>query len=187
MALTKEWKKNKPAPDPSKISVIIMDLDGVWTNGSFGYGCGSDQEMKFFYSRDGIGIRLLKQFGFKVGIITGRSCMANECRANELGVDFLKQFSKKQLVKNKLETFMELLTELNVTPENCLYVGDDIIDLPVMHRVAIACAPGDSAEDVLADADWITKAAGGRGAIREMVERLFKARGLWDEVLRMYE
>lgn len=172
----------KSAADLKKISVLILDVDGVLTDGRFGYGGGSEHEIKFFHSRDGLGIRFLRTLGVKVGIISGRKSLANEKRARELQLDFIKEECKV-----KLDAYLELLSELSVRPENCMYIGDDLIDLAVMKRVGLSVAVADATQEVKDAADWVMEAPGGHGAVREAIERLIKERGQWQQILALYE
>lgn len=172
----------RPAADPKKITTVILDVDGVLTEGSIGYGTGSEHEIKYFNCKDGLGIRLLTKCGIKVGIISGRKCLANRRRGQELGLDFMYEGYKV-----KLEAFQMLLKDRKLAPENCLYIGDDLIDLPIMHRVGIAVAVGDAVDEVKKQAHWTMSAYGGRGAIREAAERLLKIQGRWEEILKSYE
>ena len=168
--------------DAKQITTVILDIDGVLTDGRVGYGAGSDEEIKFFFVRDGLGLSLLRQVGLKVGALSGRKSGANARRARELSFDFLYEDCQ-----SKLEGFQRLLADLQVTPEQCLYVGDDLLDLPVMRRVGIAVAVGDAVAEARAVAHWQLSTPGGRGAVREMAERLLKARGQWELVLQKYE
>ncbi len=172
----------KSTADPKNITVLILDVDGVLTDGRFGYGGGSEHEIKFFHARDGIGIKILRSLGVKVGLLTGRKCLANQQRAAELKLDFVKEQCKV-----KLDAFRELLDELSVTAENCMYIGDDLVDIPVMNRVGIAAAVGNAVPEATAGADWVLQTPGGDGAVSEAIERLIKERGQWQEILQRYE
>ena len=123
-----------------KIKVVILDVDGVLTNGGIGYGTGSEHEIKFFSVKDGCGIQMMLRAGLKVGIITGRTSMANRRRAEELKLDFIRENCRP-----KLPAFLELLQDLAVTASECLYIGDDLVDWPVMKRFGISVAVGDAA------------------------------------------
>ncbi len=166
--------------DPNKITAVILDIDGVLTDGRVGYGATAD-EIKFFDVKDGHGLKLLSRAGIKVGILSGRSSQANLTRARELGVDFLYQGEK-----DKREAFGRLLQEQNLTAEECLYMGDDLVDIPCMRRAGISVAVGDAVQEAHQVADWSTCKAGGRGAVREMAEWLLKQQGHWDRLVARY-
>lgn len=165
-----------------KIKVVILDVDGVLTTGNIGYGAGSEQEIKFFHVKDGSGIKMLQRAGLKVGILSGRSSLANRRRAEELKLDFIKENCL-----SKLPAFQELLNELAVTTKECLYIGDDLIDWPVMKRVGISVAVADAAAEIREGATITTREAGGRGAIREVAEWLLKEQNKWKNTLALYE
>ncbi len=163
-----------------KIKVVILDVDGVLTDGLVGYD-GSGQEVKFFNVKDGHAIKLLSRAGFKVGILSGRASRANETRAAELGLDFLCQNEKV-----KADAFNRLIQELDVEPDECLYMGDDLVDIPVFRLCGIGVAVADSTQEALDAADFATTADGGRGAVREVAVWLLKAQGKWEGVTNRY-
>lgn len=154
------------------IKVIVLDVDGVLTDGRMGYDFNDGNEIKFFHTRDGLGIKLAMSAGIKVGILSGRMSHANRRRAAELGLDFCKE-----KCSNKGESFKELVAELGVDASECLYIGDDVIDARPMQMAGIAVVVNDG-EDILDQvADFRTQAKGGHGAIRETVNWLLKERG----------
>ncbi|NMA45957.1 MAG: HAD-IIIA family hydrolase [Lentisphaerae bacterium] len=161
-----------------EIRAVMLDVDGVLTDCRIGYGCGSDEEIKFFHIRDGVGIALLRHSGIKVGIITGRRCKANRKRAEELKMDFIMEG-----VVRKRDALLALCEQFGLQPANCLYVGDDLVDLGPMRLAGIAVAVGDAAPEIKAVATWVTSAPGGRGAVREVAEWLLKAQGRWDQLI----
>ncbi|NLF16108.1 MAG: HAD-IIIA family hydrolase [Lentisphaerae bacterium] len=163
------------------IGAVILDVDGVLTDGRIGYGSGPD-EIKFFDVRDGLGIRLLQNAGVRVCLLSGRASPANRRRAEELRLDAVVEGAT-----DKTAGLQGLLERLGLSAAACCYVGDDLIDIPVLRRVGLAVAVADAAEEVRAVAHWVTAAPGGRGAVREVAERLLKARGVWSEVCRRYE
>lgn len=165
-----------------KIKMVILDVDGVLTDGRIGYGGGSEEELKFFNVKDGSGIRMLKRAGFTVGFVTGRSSPANRKRAAELNLDFCRESCTR-----KLPVFQELLEEFSFAAEECLYLGDDFIDWPVMKRVGVSVAVADAAEEVRKAADLRCKSPGGHGAVREMAEWLLKTQNKWQDVLDYYD
>ncbi|MFA6928721.1 MAG: HAD-IIIA family hydrolase [Lentisphaeria bacterium] len=165
-----------------KIKVVILDVDGVLTTGNIGYGAGSEHEIKFFHVKDGSGIKMLQRAGLKVGILSGRSSLANRHRAEELKLDFIKENCLP-----KLPAFQELLSELAVTAKECLYIGDDLVDWPIMKRVGISVAVADAAAEVRESATITTREPGGKGAIREIAEWLLKEQNKWKTILDFYE
>lgn len=164
-----------------KIKAVILDIDGVLTDGRIGYGGGSDDEIKFFDVKDGHAIKMLQRGDIKVGIISGRESKANKRRAKELGLDFMVE---KAL--NKGTAFDMVLNEQHLTEEECLYIGDDVIDLPILRRAGVAVCPHDAVEEVIPYVDYHTKANGGRGAIREAAVLLLKEQNKWDSLMQRY-
>jgi 3-deoxy-D-manno-octulosonate 8-phosphate phosphatase (KDO 8-P phosphatase) len=156
------------------IQAVVFDVDGVLTDGTFGYA-GGGSEIKFFSARDGHGIKLLRRAGLRVGILSGRSSDANLRRAEELGLDFVYQGEK-----DKGEAFVRLLREQNLSAEHCLYVGDDVVDMPVMRQAGVSVAVAD------ATADWQTQAPGGHGAAREVARWILQQQGKWETVMERY-
>lgn len=167
-------------PDIRRIRALILDVDGVLTDGRIGYG-SQEGEIKFFDVKDGQGLALLRRAGLKAGILSGRASAANRQRAAELSLDFLYEGEK-----DKLAGFERLLREQALGSEECLYVGDDLVDLPVMRRAGLAAAVADAVPEVREAAHWVTEAPGGRGAVRELVTRLLKLQGKWDAVTACY-
>ncbi len=166
--------------DLQRVRAVILDVDGVLTDGRIGYGAGPD-EIKFFDVKDGHGLKLLLRAGLKAGILSGRSSSANRRRAEELGLSFVYEGAK-----NKAEAFATLLREQELRAEECLYVGDDLIDLPVMRRCGVAVAVADAVAEVLEAASWVTRAHGGRGAVREVAEWILKGQNKWNDVTGRY-
>ncbi len=164
-----------------EIECVILDVDGVMTDGRVGYAANQEDEIKFFDVKDGHAIKLLARAGLRVGILTGRTSRANRIRARELDLAFVYEGEK-----NKLAAFERLLREQQLTAEQCLYIGDDLVDLPVMRRCRLAVAVADAVDEVLQVADYVTKAGGGRGAIREVAVELLKQRGAWKKVTGRY-
>ena len=167
--------------DFEKIRAIVLDVDGVLTDGRIGYGGGHAGEIKFFHVRDGHGIKLASRAGLKVGILSGRGSAANEIRAKELGFDFIYQNCK-----NKAEGFEILLQEQGLRAEECFYMGDDLVDLPVMRKAGIAAVPADGCQELDDCAALRTKTCGGMGAVREAIEWLLKGKNLWQTVIARY-
>jgi 3-deoxy-D-manno-octulosonate 8-phosphate phosphatase (KDO 8-P phosphatase) len=164
------------AADLAKIKLLLLDVDGVLTDGRIIYD-NNGSETKAFDVKDGQGIKLLQRAGIQVGIITGRQSGVVTRRAAELGIELVYQDAK-----DKCLPFMEILEKLAMTPEEVAYVGDDIVDLPVMRRVGFAVAVADAMDDVKPFAHMITKRPGGRGAVREVCDLLLKETGRWPAV-----
>ncbi len=164
----------------SRIRLLILDVDGVLTDGSLYLGNGGE-EFKAFNIKDGLGIKLLMQSGVDVGVITGRSSALVAQRMESLGVKHLYQGRHE-----KLPAYQELLTKLALEPVQVGYVGDDLIDLPLMRRTGFAVAVQDAHSLVKQHAHWQTTLAGGRGAVREVCELLMKAQGTLDEAYQVY-
>jgi YrbI family 3-deoxy-D-manno-octulosonate 8-phosphate phosphatase len=162
----------------SDIQLIVSDVDGVWTDGRIIYA-GERTEIKEFNVRDGLGVKLAQRAGIAVALLTSRRSHALEKRAKELGITEVHQGAA-----NKLDELDRLARKLSISFAQVLYAGDDLPDLGPMTRVAISAAPSDAAPEVLAAATWKLEAAGGRGAFREIVERLLRERGAWDQVVR---
>lgn len=164
-----------------RITTIVLDIDGVLTDGHIGYGCGSDEEIKFFNVRDGLGLRLAHRAGLKIGILSGRRCAANTHRINELHADF-----DYQGCLDKLDGFEQLLKEQGLSAEECLYMGDDIVDLPPMRRAGIGITVPDNDPSLDDIADIRTMHKGGEGAVREVIEYILREQGKWETVTAKY-
>ena len=164
----------------AKTELVIFDVDGVLTDGRL-YVTDAGQEIKAFHSRDGHGMKMLQSSGVKIGIITGRTSNIVTHRMNELGIEHVFQGQK-----DKLPAFDQLISELSLTPEQVAYVGDDVVDLPVMRRVGFAVAVQDAHVMVKKHAHWQTPNCGGRGAARDVCELLMEARGTLDEIMSGY-
>ena len=154
-----------------KIRVAVFDVDGVLTDGAL-YYTDAGEEMKAFSVHDGHGMRMLRESGVAAAIISSRSSGALEARARNLGIELLFQG-----VADKLAAFSELLGRCDVGAEACAYVGDDLVDLPVMKRCGLAVAVPDAPARVLRQAHYVTRARGGHGAAREFCEILLHAQG----------
>ena len=167
-------------PSGADIRLIISDVDGVWTDGRIIYA-GERNEIKEFNVRDGLAAKLAQRAGIVVALLTSRSSHALERRARELGIHELHQGAT-----NKLEAAESLAQRLAIPFEQVLYAGDDLPDLAPMTRAGISAAPSDAAPEVRSVATWKLDAAGGRGAFRELVERVLRERGEWDALIREF-
>ncbi|MCU1385211.1 MAG: kdsC [Acidobacteria bacterium] len=168
-------------PDQAaRVRLILFDVDGVLTDGTLlVHADGS--ESKVFDIKDGTGIVWAQRLGLTVGLLSARSSAATAQRATQLGITLIHQG-----VAAKLETYEQIADSLMLEDEEIAYMGDDILDLPVLARVGLAAAPADAAQDVLSRVHWVAKANGGAGAARELIELILRAQGLWDTVLATY-
>lgn len=164
----------------SAIRLVIFDVDGVLTDGSLLFG-HDGREFKVFHSRDGHGLKMLRQSGVEVAVITARSSQAVAHRMANLGLAHVYQGQSE-----KLPAFEHVLKTTGLTARQAAYVGDDVVDLPVMLRAGFAVAPADAHGEVLARAHWCTQLPGGRGAARDTAELIMKTQGTYDRILRSY-
>jgi 3-deoxy-D-manno-octulosonate 8-phosphate phosphatase (KDO 8-P phosphatase) len=164
----------------ARIRLLIFDVDGVLTDGSLFVG-DDGQEYKAFNSRDGHGIKMLLKYGVEIAIITGRTSRVVEHRMANLGITHVYQGKL-----DKLPAYEELRGKLGISPEETAYVGDDVVDLPVMRRVGLAIAVQDAHPLVRQHSHWQTPSAGGRGAARDVCEMLMEAKGVLQEELGHY-
>lgn len=161
----------------ARIRLLLLDVDGVLTDGRI---IVDDRgvETKNFHVRDGQGMALLKRGGIEVGWITGRSSKVVRHRAKELGLSLLFQG-----VQDKLQVYDQIKKKLRLTDAQIAYVGDDIIDLPVLRCAGLAVMVGDGSKDLQSVADYVTRAPGGMGAVREVAELILKAQNKWAGLL----
>jgi 3-deoxy-D-manno-octulosonate 8-phosphate phosphatase (KDO 8-P phosphatase) len=169
-----------PAPRLERIRWIGFDVDGVMTDGGIILGADG-AESKRFNSRDGHALKLLVRAGLHVAIITGRRSRIVELRAREVGIE-----SIYQAAYDKLEVYRGILRDLELSPEETAFAGDDMVDLPVMIRCGLAMAPCDAAPEALSRAHFVARSRGGHGAVRDMAEHLLRGKGLWDAVMESY-
>jgi 3-deoxy-D-manno-octulosonate 8-phosphate phosphatase (KDO 8-P phosphatase) len=155
----------------AQIKLLIFDVDGVLTDGRLIFG-DDGQEYKAFHSRDGHGMKMLQQSGVEVGVITGRSSKLVEQRMANLGVKHVYQGKTE-----KLPAFESLINKLGLRPEQVAYMGDDVVDLPVMLRVGLAVATQDAHKLVCEHAHWQTPHGGGQGAARDLCDLIMEAQG----------
>jgi 3-deoxy-D-manno-octulosonate 8-phosphate phosphatase (KDO 8-P phosphatase) len=190
-----------------KIKLLLLDVDGVLTDGTLwflpaptgtkrtlgeaqkakadagGFAIASDEyvETKGFHAHDGTAMSLARLGGLKVGLITKRISETVALRARDLRLDHVYQGCA-----DKVSAFQEILGKEGLRPEQACYVGDDIIDLPVMRRCGFAVAVANAREEVKDEAHLVTDHAGGAGAVRDVVEYILRSQGKWDEVLKSY-
>jgi 3-deoxy-D-manno-octulosonate 8-phosphate phosphatase (KDO 8-P phosphatase) len=167
-----------------QIKLLLLDCDGVLTDGGLHYTFDGKRVMegaKVFHIHDGQGLKLAREAGLKLGVISGRVSPALTARARDLQIDRLHQG-----IDDKLTVYEQIKTDEGLTDAQIAYVGDDLPDLPVMRRVGLAVAVADAVEEVRECAHFVTKKPGGRGAAREVVELLLKAQDKWRESLQRY-
>jgi 3-deoxy-D-manno-octulosonate 8-phosphate phosphatase (KDO 8-P phosphatase) len=164
-----------------QIQLLLLDIDGVMTDGSIVYDANG-LETKFFNVKDGHGIKMLQRHGIEVGIITGRTSAVVEFRARELGISILYQGALR-----KRESYDDVKRRTGLEDHQIAYMGDDIIDVPVLRRVGFSAAPADALPDVRELVDYVAVLPGGKGAVRELCDLILKGRGFWDEVAERYE
>jgi 3-deoxy-D-manno-octulosonate 8-phosphate phosphatase (KDO 8-P phosphatase) len=164
----------------SRVRLVVFDVDGVLTDGSLYLG-DDGQEYKAFHSRDGHGMAMLREAGVEIGIITGRTSQVVVHRMASLGIEHVYQGRRE-----KLPAFEDLLSKLGFSADEVAFVGDDVVDLPILVRAGLAIAVADAHPLVLRHAHWQTPSRGGRGAARDVCELILEARGQLDALLRRY-
>jgi len=161
--------------------MLVFDVDGVLTDGSLFFG-DDGQEYKAFNSRDGHGIKMLRAAGVEAGIITGRSSQVVLHRMRNLGITRIHQGAD-----DKLAAFEAMLVAEGLTAGQIAYMGDDIVDLPVLRRCGLAVTVPNAPAEVLARCHYITRAGAGQGAAREVCELIMRAQGTWAAQLALYD
>jgi 3-deoxy-D-manno-octulosonate 8-phosphate phosphatase (KDO 8-P phosphatase) len=171
----------KLAQRAKKIQVLLMDVDGTMTSGAvtlLSTEEGTALEIKTFDAHDGQGLTLAHTAGLRTGVITGRESAALRRRCKEMDIEFV--YEKQAL---KIPAYEEILKKAGVQESEVAYVGDDLPDIKVMRRVGLAVAVGNAAPEVKKVAHYVTKAGGGKGAVREAIEMILKSKGVWDDVI----
>jgi len=164
----------------SRVRVLLFDVDGVLTTGEvIMHADGS--ESKGFHIRDGAAIVWAQRAGLTVGLLSARSSGATAHRAAQLAVRIVEQG-----VKSKIAAYEQIIRDAKVDDRDVAYMGDDLLDLQVLARVGLSAAPADAAPEVRERVDWVSTVAGGRGAVRELVELVLRAQERWDDVLRQH-
>jgi 3-deoxy-D-manno-octulosonate 8-phosphate phosphatase (KDO 8-P phosphatase) len=170
----------------AKVQLLLMDVDGVLTDGKLinvpDPTTGKMVETKMFDSQDGIALQWCQWKGIKTGLISGRVSPATAERASQCKFAYVYQGHIE-----KIPILEEILADAKVDKDHVGYIGDDLTDIVVMHRVGFAIATGNARSEVKREAHYVTKAVGGSGAVREAVELIMKARGCWEEILKHYE
>ena len=162
------------------IKLIMFDVDGVMSNGNITY-TSSGEELKSFNVKDGLAIASCKRLGIKTAIITGRKSNIVERRAKELGIDFLVQNSS-----NKIDDLQNILKNEKISLSEVAAIGDDLNDLKVLNSVAISFCPNNAVHTVKESVDVVLLKNGGEGAVREMLENIFKHNEKWNEFLALW-
>ncbi|MEN9596438.1 MAG: hypothetical protein RL236_872 [Pseudomonadota bacterium] len=163
-----------------QIRLLILDVDGVLTDGKLFFDYLGN-EFKSFHAHDGHGIKMLQQTGVEIAVISGRESFIVTKRMEELDVTLVYQNQR-----DKRAAFQELLRKLDLTPEQVAYVGDDVVDLPIMTQVGLAIAVADANEAVTACADWSTRLGGGLGAVREVCDMIMQSQDNFEAILADY-
>jgi 3-deoxy-D-manno-octulosonate 8-phosphate phosphatase (KDO 8-P phosphatase) len=163
------------------IKLLILDVDGVMTDGQIIID-DAGLESKHFDVRDGHGLKILMRCGIDVVLLTGRKSRVVDHRAADLGITEVHQG-----IWNKREVFDEILKRRKLSPEETAYVGDDVVDIPLLKRVGFGVAVADACPEAAEVADYVTEHPGGRGAVREVCEVILKGQGRWGEVAERYE
>jgi 3-deoxy-D-manno-octulosonate 8-phosphate phosphatase (KDO 8-P phosphatase) len=169
----------------ARVKLLLMDVDGVLTNGKLYNVPGPDGQMvesKGFDSQDGIGLQWLNWNGIRTGVISGRQSPATVERARQVKMTYVYQGHIE-----KIPILEQILADAKLTPEEVAYIGDDFTDTVIMHRVGFAIAVANARAEVKSEAHYVTAATGGEGAVREVVEMLLKAQGRWGGILKRYE
>ena len=165
------------APRARRVVLILMDVDGVMTDGGIVL-IDADREAKTYDAKDGVGLWLARRAGLRTGVISGRASRTVERRAAELGMDEIHL-----RVDDKLATYLRILRRRRLRDSQVCYIGDDLVDLPILARAGVPVAVADAHPEVVRRARFVTRAAGGRGAIREVIDAILKAQGRWREVV----
>jgi 3-deoxy-D-manno-octulosonate 8-phosphate phosphatase (KDO 8-P phosphatase) len=165
----------------ARIKLFLCDVDGVLTDGSI--FIGGEREFKRFNIRDGLGLVLARRAGLKVGWVSARPSLATKIRAKELKIDFLIQQGDKLSKTGAVE---KLLVQEKLSWDEVCFVGDDVVDLGPLAHAGFGVAVADARPEAKAAADFVTSAAGGRGAVREAVEMILQAQGKWEPLIAVY-
>lgn len=162
------------------LRLLLFDVDGVLTDGTISL-TGSGDERKSFSIRDGAAIIWAQQAGLEIGLISGRSSNATTRRAAELKIPTVIQGEL-----NKRHAFLQVAAQQGLQAEQIAYMGDDLLDLPALQMAGLSAAPADACDDVLQRVHFVTRAVGGRGAVREFIERILRGTGQWDAAVQRH-
>jgi 3-deoxy-D-manno-octulosonate 8-phosphate phosphatase (KDO 8-P phosphatase) len=164
----------------ARLRLLLFDVDGVLTDGSILLH-SDGTESKQFHIRDGAGLVWAQRAGLLTGLISARTSPATAHRAVQLAIRIVVQGAG-----SKLKAYEQILAEQGLADDQVAFMGDDLLDLPVLARAGVSAAPADAAADVRARVDWVSTAAGGRGAVREFVEFVLRAQGSWERIVTEY-
>ncbi len=164
----------------NRIKLLLLDVDGVLTDGQITY-TDSGEQIKSFSSKDGLGLRLLMDNHIRVGIVTGRKSNALVHRCRNLGIDLVFDG-----ISDKAAAFAKITEQTGILAKDIAFVGDDLIDLPAMIRAGVSFTVPDAPEEVKLKADRVTSARGGHGAVREICELILKSQGVWEQIINKY-
>lgn len=159
------------------IRAIILDVDGVLTDGKIILG-GGNAELKSFHVQDGMAITIARNCGIKIGFVTNRTSEATEKRAKELKINYLFQG-----VKDKLSKLREISRSENIPLKNICYVGDDITDIPALQRVGFSATVFDAPKEIKSRVSYVSKNRGGNGAVRDIIETILTCQGKWEKAI----
>jgi 3-deoxy-D-manno-octulosonate 8-phosphate phosphatase (KDO 8-P phosphatase) len=164
----------------SAVRLLLFDVDGVLTDGAvLMHADGS--ESKNFHIRDGAALVWAQRAGLSVGLLSARTSGATAQRAAQLGIRIVSQG-----VAHKADAYEAIRQQAGLEDSAIAFMGDDLLDLPVLSRVGLSAAPADGAPEVRASVDWVSPSGGGRGAVRELIELVLRAQGRWDDVVQQY-
>ena len=163
-----------------RVRLILLDVDGVLTDGTVVIHASGD-ESKAFFIRDGLSMVWARREGLEVGLLSGRPSEATTRRAAELGLRIVSQGSN-----DKRAAFAGILSADGFDPAEVAYMGDDLVDLPIVRQVGLSTAPADAVDDVRSRVHWVSRYPGGRGAVRELVELVLAAQGRWTGIVDAY-
>lgn len=167
--------------DLEQIKLLAMDVDGVLTDGNILIG-PEGMELKSFNLLDGHGIKMWHRAGFKTAIISGRESISTTQRAVEMEISFLFQ-----PFPQKIAAFEKLISESRLEPKNIAYIGDDVLDIPLLRRAGFAVAVANAVDEVKSVSHYVTSRNGGNGAVREVIEYILKNTGKWTELMERYK
>ena len=164
----------------SRIEFLLLDVDGVLTDGGIIYD-DDGRELKRFHVRDGSALKYWQLAGRRAGILTGRTSEVVKVRAKELGITPVIQGAT-----NKLAAYRDMIASLGVEMRQVTFVGDDLPDIPVLRHCGLAVAVADACPEVLAESQFVTRASGGKGAVREVIEFILRSQGQWAKIVERY-
>ena len=168
------------AAKAATVKLLLFDVDGVMTDGAVVIH-GDGTESKRFHIRDGIAMVWAQRAGLTVGLLSARQSATTSQRAAQLGITLVHQG-----VASKIDTYDQIVGDMVLTDDEVAYMGDDIVDLAVLGRVGLGAAPADASPDVLAFVDFVSAHRGGEGAVRDLIETILRAQGLWESIVGAY-